>query len=97
MIRPKEGRGTYCFLGCASIGPGTVIRERFDYVTCISEYRKGQMLLNLLKVRYGDGPVFMDAASLINAYEVTGDVSRRAQEAKAGCGDQIASLGVAHK
>jgi hypothetical protein len=51
------------------------------------------MLLNLLKVRYTDAPVFMDVASVINAYEVTGDVSLRGQIAKVGAGDQIASLG----
>ena len=49
------------FTGCAGIGPGTVTRDRFDYVTSISESWNRQMLLNPLKVRYADAPVFMDA------------------------------------
>jgi hypothetical protein len=79
--------------GCAGIGPTTVTRDRFDYVTSISESWKRQMLLNLLKVRYSDAPVFMDVASVINAYELTGDVSLSGQVAKTGRGDQFASLG----
>jgi hypothetical protein len=48
------------FTGCASIGPGTVTRDRFDYVTAISDSWKSQMLFNLVKLRYGDAPVFLD-------------------------------------
>jgi hypothetical protein len=50
---------------CSSIGPRTVARDRFDYVTAISESWKSQMLLNLVKIRYGDAPVFLDIASVI--------------------------------
>jgi len=81
--------------GCGGIGPGTVARDRFDYVTSISESWKRQMLLNLLKVRYSDAPVFMDVASVINSYELTGDVSLSGQIAKIGRGDEFASLGAA--
>ncbi len=51
--------------GCASIGPATVARDRFDYITAISDSWKAQMLLNLVKLRYGDAPVFLDVASVI--------------------------------
>jgi len=51
------------------------------------------MLLNLLKVRYSDAPVFMDVASVINAYELTGEVSLQGQVAKIGRGDQFVSGG----
>lgn len=52
-------------IGCASIGPATVARDRFDYITAISESWKAQILLNLVKLRYGDAPVFLDVASVI--------------------------------
>ena len=39
--------------GCASIGPGTVARDRFDYILAISDSWKSQMLFNLVKLRYG--------------------------------------------
>ena len=60
--------------GCTSIGPGTVTRDRFDYVTAISDSWKSQMLFNLVKLRYGDAPVFLDVASVINQYLVEGSV-----------------------
>ena len=56
--------------GCASIGPGTLARDRFDYITAISNSWKSQMLLNLVKLRYGDAPVFLDVASVINQYGI---------------------------
>jgi hypothetical protein len=45
--------------GCASMGPGTVTRDRFDYTEAIAESWKSQMLLNLMKIRYNDAPVFL--------------------------------------
>ena len=54
--------------GCASIGPGTMARDRFDYTTAISDSWKAQMLLNVVKLRYADAPVFLDVASVISQY-----------------------------
>ena len=45
--------------GCASIGPPTVARDRFDYITAISDSWRAQTLLNMVKLRYGDAPVFL--------------------------------------
>ena len=65
------------FTGCASIGPATVTRDRFDYVTAISDSWKAQMLINLVKLRYGDAPVFLDVGSVITqtGYQATAGVS----------------------
>ena len=60
--------------GCASIGPKTVDRDRFDYVSAISESWKRQTLLNLLKTRYLDAPIFLDVSSVINQYAVEQEV-----------------------
>ena len=56
------------FTGCVSVGPWTVARDRFDYAAAISESWKSQTLLNLVKIRYADAPVFLDVASIINQY-----------------------------
>jgi len=61
--------------GCSSIGPNTVSRDRFDYTAALSDSWKDQMLLNLVKIRYGDAPVFLDVASVITQYQVQGSVS----------------------
>jgi hypothetical protein len=62
-------------VGCAGIGPPTVDRDRFDYVSAISESWKRQTLLNLVKTRYQDAPVFMDVASVINQYSLEGEIN----------------------
>ena len=59
---------------CASVGPPTVARDRFDYITAISDSWRAQMLLNMVKLRYGDAPVFLDVASVITQTGVTGTV-----------------------
>ena len=70
-------------MGCAGIGPHTVARDRFDYVSAISESWKKQTLLNLVKIRYSDAPVYVDIASVINTYEMQGTVSLGANWANA--------------
>lgn len=72
--------------GCTSVGPTTVSRDRFEYVQAISDSWKSQMLLNLVKVRYADVPVFLDITSVINAYsfETEGNVSAQAAPVNRG-------------
>src|SRR5262245_65871261 len=76
--------GVLAVAGCASRGPATVARDRFDYVEAISESWKRQTLLNLLKVRYADAPVFLDITSVISSYEFHGQASIFGQEAPVG-------------
>jgi hypothetical protein len=80
---------------CASIGPPTVVSDRFDYVAAISESWKRQTLLNLLKVRYADAPVFMDVTSVISGYSLGAQVGVGGQVAPVGRGDTFASVNAA--
>ena len=57
---------TLSLVGCSSIGPATVTKDRFDYTTAIAESWKSQMLLNIVKIRYNDTPVFIDVSSVIS-------------------------------
>jgi hypothetical protein len=54
------------------------------------------MLLNLLKVRYGEAPVFMDVASVIGSYSLEGSLTGTGSYAIPGTnyrsGDQIAAV-----
>lgn len=61
--------------GCTGIGPGTINRDRFDYVNAISNSWKKQMLLNLVKLRYVDAPVFLEVSSIISQYAIEGQVN----------------------
>ena len=54
--------------GCASIGPSTIERDRFEYSTAIAESWKEMMLLNIIKIRYGDTPMFLEVGSVVNQY-----------------------------
>ena len=65
--------------GCATVGPSTIPRDRFDYAAAISDSWKSQMLLNLVKARYGDVPVFLDVASAINSYSIETGISAEAE------------------
>jgi hypothetical protein len=64
-----------CLTGCAGLGPATVSRDRFDYTEAISDSWKHQMLLNMIKIRYGDSPVFLDVSSVISQYQISGTLN----------------------
>lgn len=56
--------------GCGSIGPNSVVRDRIDYATSIGNSWKEQTLLNLVKLRYGDVPIFLEVAQVIAGYQL---------------------------
>jgi len=59
--------------GCRSIGPAALSRDRFDYTLAISDSVKNQALLNMVKIRYGDVPVFVEVSSVISQYLLEND------------------------
>ena len=61
--------------GCASIGPPTVPRDRVNYITAVAKSWKEQTLLNVVRMRYGDAPSFLDVSSVISAYAFQGQLS----------------------
>ena len=63
--------------GCV-LGPGTVIRDRFDYSAAVADSWKSQMLLHLVRTRYGDTGVFLDVGQIVAGYTVETTVSAAA-------------------
>ncbi len=63
--------------GCGGIGPRSIAHDRFDYTETLSASWKQQMLANMVKLRYGDTPVFLDVASVINQYSIETQVDLR--------------------
>ena len=67
--------GALALSGCHSIGPRTVTADRFDYSSAISDSWKQQILLNIVKIRYLDLPVFVDVTSVVAGYSLQTGVS----------------------
>lgn len=78
--------------GCRAIGPKTILRDRFDYSRAIADSWKDQTLLNIVKTRYLDLPIFLDVASVVSGYQVemAASVGGTASSTKAVQGDFLA-------
>src|SRR5262249_46928075 len=63
------------FVGCKSIGPGTVARDRFEYSGSISESWKRQTLVNIVKLRYLDPQIFVDVGQIVAGYSLEGSLN----------------------
>ena len=61
--------------GCSSLGPKRLPQDRLDYADSVSVSWQRQMLLNVVKLRYGEMPMFLDVASVINQYTLEGSLS----------------------
>ena len=61
--------------GCASQGPGRMPPDSFNYNKAIGQASNEQMLLNLVRLRYKEIPVFLAVSSVLTQYIYAGSVS----------------------
>ncbi len=63
----------FAMASCKSMGPRTIPQDGFNYNDRIAQHQQEQMLLNIVRLRYGEAPLFMNVNSMINQYSRQGN------------------------
>lgn len=67
-------------ISCRSLAPPLIRHDRSGIAAAIGESWQEQTLMNIVKIRYGDAPIFLDVSSVIssNSVESAGEFSATA-------------------
>ena len=76
--------------GCMSAGPTLVSGSRTDYNVVLRQADNQQMLLNLVRLRYRDQPMFLEVSALNTQFSISNEVSASTE---LGQGDSFLGVG----
>jgi hypothetical protein len=63
LIPPAFG-----LFGCHHIGRSTILEDRVPYSNALASPWKAQFLLNIVKLRYAETPIFVDVVQITGGY-----------------------------
>ena len=66
--------GLYLLTGCSAFGSRRMPADRFNYNAAIAQSTREQMLLNIVRSRYLEVPVFLTVSSVLTQYEYDGSI-----------------------
>ncbi len=79
LLWPRQwiagGLALLVLAGCTSVPPQRITTDRMEYGQVVADSWKRQTLLNVVRMRYADAPVFLEVGSIINSYSVGGKAS----------------------
>ncbi|HVY05652.1 MAG TPA: hypothetical protein VHB46_06710 [Burkholderiales bacterium] len=55
--------------GCAAYGPSAMPKDQLAYTLSVARSLEEQLLLNIVRTRYGEAPTFVDVSAIVAGYE----------------------------
>lgn len=93
LLRPSIlGLCLSATVSCVSMGPKTIPTDQFNYNAAIATSSSEQLLLNIVRLRYNETPVFLKVSSVINQYARTASVGASAGANTNLTGENTASV-----
>ncbi|HYX24796.1 MAG TPA: hypothetical protein VFC23_11635, partial [Thermoanaerobaculia bacterium] len=80
--------------GCASIGPQRARASHIEYNQEIAKSQEAQLLLNLVRLRYGDTPFFIEVTTITSSYTFNATASAAGTLAHGQAASGSAGMGV---